>query len=245
MSTQKVNPVAGKHTPRVLSRMGAGAGITAAIMSLGLGAGAVAAQAPLGVPFIGDNHLSFYSTELTSDGTGAGMSTLYGGRYAHRFGEAESPMRFSLGVQVAARQLDAPNDGVIDATVTAAWTRSMAEVDPRLSATVGVGANALAWGAVSNDGVAHASVPITMGISYDLTIGRATVSPFVAPSVAYYVDRTYVNDVRVSSSSGWDGRISAGASLRLREVVLTTSRIRGEEGLPHSSRWTFAAGISF
>lgn len=243
MSTQKVHGRVAKHTLR--NRMMVGMGIVAAFVALGAAPGTVAAQAPLGVPFIGNNQLSFYSTELTSDGTGAGMSTLYGGRYAHRFGAADSPTRFSLAVQAAGRQLDAPNDGVLDVSVTAAWTRSMVEVDRRLSATVAAGVGALAWGSVSNDGVAHASIPATLGIAYDLTVGRATVSPFVAPGIAYYVDRQYVDDARVSSDDGWDARFTAGASLRLQEVVLTMSRIRGEEGLPHSSRWAFAAGISF
>ena len=40
----------------------------------------------------------------------------------------------------------------------------------------------------------------------------------------------------------WDWLRQPGQPI---ELVLTTSRIRGEEGLPHRSRWTFSAGISF
>lgn len=213
--------------------------------ALGGGPALAAAQSAIGVPFIGNNHLSFYSTELTSDGVGTAMSTLYGGRYAHLFGDASERTRLSVIVQGAARDLEGGSAGVLDASITAAWTRRMDEVDGRLSATVAAGANALVWGVDEADGVAHVSLPVSVGVGYDLKIGSATVTPFVKPGIAYYRARSYLNDVRVGEDRGWDGLFTAGASLRLRELVLTTSRIRGEQGLPHRSRWAFAAGISF
>lgn len=211
-----------------------------------LAASRASAQAPLGIPYIGDNHLSFYSTELTTDGVGVGTSVLYGGRYGHRFGSAADATRFSLVAQGAFRNLDDPSGGIMDVSLTAAWTRRVDEVDAHLSVTAAAGASALAWGFDEPDaGLAHLSAPLSLGVSYDLGIRGATLSPFVTPGLAYYSDRTYVNNQRVSTSTGWDGRLAMGASLRLKELVLTTSRIRGEEGLPHRSRWTFSAGISF
>ncbi len=205
------------------------------------------AQAALGVPFIGNNHLSFYSTQLTTDGIGTSTSTLYGGRYGHRFGGSDAQSRIAFNVQAAARTLSAPNDGVADVSLSTAWMRRIDEISSRLSTAVSVGASALAWGAADTDaGIARFSFPLTAGVSYDVPIGGATLSPFVAPGIAYYDARSYDDTGdRVASSSGWDSRLTSGLSLRLREVVLTSARIRGEHGLPNSSRWAFSAGISF
>jgi hypothetical protein len=210
------------------------------------GAAPLAAQAPLGVPYIGDNHVSFYSTELTTDGVGTGTSALYGGRYGHQFGHAGDATRFSLLGQVAARDRQDPRGGILDASVTAAWTRHWEGVDDRLSTTAAVGMNALLWGLDEPDtGLARLSLPLTLGVAYDLRVGRATLTPFVAQGIARFNTRSYVNGVRASTREGWDGRFTAGVSLRLRALVLTTSRIRGEQGLPNPSRWAFAVGVSF
>ncbi len=220
----------------------------AALLAVGLGAGAagLAAQAPLGVPYIGDNHLSFYSTELTTDGIGTGTSSLYGGRYGHRFGQAEDATRFSLLGQVAGRERQDPRGGILDVSLSAGWTRRWDELDSRLSTTAAVGMSALVWAEDEPDtGLARLSLPLTVGVGYDLHIGGATVTPFVAPGIARYNARRYVDNVRVTTDEGWDARFTAGTSLRLKELVLTTSRIRGEQGLPNRSRWAFAAGISF
>ncbi|GMV03825.1 MAG: hypothetical protein AMXMBFR53_01070 [Gemmatimonadota bacterium] len=227
----------------ILGRLG-----VAAVASLALaGAGSDAsAQSSLGMPFIGNNHLSFYSTALSTDGVASATSALYGGRYGRRFGSEGAATRFSVAIQGAARSLSDGNEGVADVSVTAALTRSMVEVDPKLSVSVAAGMGALAWGFDHQDtGIAHLSTPISAGLAYDIRIGSATFSPFVSPSVARYDNRTYVDDVRTSRDEGWDARVVWGASLSLKEVVLTTSGIRGEPGLPHRSRWAFAAGISF
>lgn len=211
-----------------------------------LSAGPVAAQSALGTPFIGDNSLTFYMTELPTDGIGQPTSTLFGGRYGRRFRSTASPASFSLAVQGAARATEGPTDGVMDVSVTAGWSRRMEEIDRRLSVTAAAGASALLWGSGDPDsGLVRASLPLTVGVSYDLRIGPAILTPFAAPAVAYYRARQVVDDVRLMDETGWDARISSGASLRFREVVLSTTTIRGEEGLPHRSRWAFAAGISF
>lgn len=208
--------------------------------------GPLAAQTALGVPFIGANHLSFYSTELSRDGVATTTSTLYGGRYGRRFGDAMEPSSVALVVQVAGRSLDGPTDGVLDASLTTSWSRRMDEVTNRLSVSAAAGASLLGWG-LSNDeiGLAHVSLPLTVGAAYDVRIGSATFSPFVAPALAWSSTRHYQNDERVATDTGWDARWSGGASLRFRDMVLTAGGIHGERGLPNRSRWTFAAGMSF
>jgi hypothetical protein len=216
------------------------------MLVVGLGPSLLAAQSPLGMPYIGGTHLSFYATELTSDGVGPGMAKLYGGRYGHRFGAAASKTHFALSLQVAARDFESTSDGVFDVAVGASLTRRADEIDPRLSASLGVSASARAWGFDEADtGIAHVSVPVAVGLAYDVRIGAVTFAPFVSPSLARYDARTYLNDVRMSQKTGWDARFTAGMSARMKEVVLSTSSTRGEHGLPNESRWAFSAGISF
>jgi len=207
-----------------------------------------AAQSTLGVPFLGRNHLSFYATELSDDGIGAASSALYGGRYARLFGSDDATTRFSFMVQGAGRALAAPDDGVIDLSATAAWTRRMGELTPDLSVTAAVGASVLGWGAADGEsGIARISYPVTAGVAYDVRIGSATFTPFAAPGIARYATREHreSGELLVGRHSGWDARLTSGASLAFRDIVLTAGGIRGEEGLTKTSRWTFAAGISF
>ncbi len=206
----------------------------------------VAAQSALGVPFVGNNHLSYYATQLSRDGVGTPMATLHGGRYARRLGPAAARSHLSLGLQVAGRALSGPTDGVLDASVSAAWSRRLDEISDHLSVAGSVGAGALAWGVSNNDvGLLHASVPASVGVAWDLHIGGATLTPFVAPALARYSTRHYVDGVRVSREDGWDARVASGASLQIKQLLLTAGGIHGEHGLPMTRRWTFSAGVSF
>jgi len=251
MPTHKIRPMEPSTTgSRFPMRIPAGTArramaVAAALVALAGGARPASAQAGLGAPFTGAHYLTFYTTELSSDGVGADRSTLFGGRYGRRFGAAAKQAHFSLGLQVAARALNA-DDGVLDVSVNAAWTRRMDEVNQALSVTAAVGASALAWGSEDpSTGRSNVSVPATLGVAYDLHIGGAVFTPFVAPSVAYYRTRQYLDDVRVAGEHGWGTRYTSGASLRVRDLVLSTSTIRGEDGLTEKTRWTFAAGVSF
>ena len=226
-----------KTQREILGRLGAAlrrksGGLALAALALASSTQGATAQSTLGMPFIGRHHLSFYSTELSKDGVGKTTSTLLGGRYGYRFGDEGDAGRLSLAAQVAARSLADGNQGIGDLSLTVAWTRRVVELTPDLSLTAAAGMAALAWGFDDDDtGIAHASMPFTAGIAYDLHIGRATLTPFVAPGIAYYDNRTYQNDVRQSKATGWDAHYTAGASLTLNEVVLTTSGIHGEHGL--------------
>ena len=243
MSTHKIAPMVRISTIRGRTLVLAAALTGAALTALPRHA---AGQSTLGVPFIGNNHLSFYSTALATDGVGQSTTTLFGGRFARRFGPAQSQSSMAVNAQIAARPLDGPTDGIADVSLTTSWTRRMDEITDRLAVSMAVGGSVLAWATENDDvGLAHISVPVSFGVSYDIRIGAATLSPFAAPAVAWYNTRRYLNDVRVVDDTGWDARVSTGASLSLRDIVLTAGGIRGEHGLPRDNRWTFAAGVSF
>jgi hypothetical protein len=205
------------------------------------------AQAALGMPYIGRNHLSFYSTGLATNLTGSATTTLFGGRYGRQFGAPGAASQLAVKAQIAVRTLDGPTDGIADVALDVSWARRMDELTSRMTLAVAAGASVLAWDTNQDDatGRANFTIPATAGISYDISVGSATISPFVAPSVAWYRTEQWVNNVETVRSSGLDARFMSGASLRMKEIVLTAGSIRGEKGLPSHGRWTFAAGISF
>jgi len=202
------------------------------------------AQAALGTPFIGRTLLSFHSAQNTRSG-GPETTTTFGVVYGHRFGQQEAPSNVNLMVRASARPLEGVDSGVLDFSATIGMSRTFEDV-PHLSVAASTGVGMMAWSDdAAKTGRAHLSIPANAGLAYALRIRSATFAPFAMGSLARYDLRTSLNDERVSRETGWDTYVTTGASLRLREVVLTSSRISGEHGMPYSSRWTFAAGISF
>lgn len=236
MTGTRFDLTARRSTSRALSAF-------AAATLIAIGTSTADAQQAVGVPFIGDNHLSFYSAEMNRMGSGDAMTAVFGGTYARRFRDADAPFRVTAGVRGSARALDESEAGVIDVAGTVAVTR---DVWRGLSMALASGIGATVWGDdATNDGRIDTNIPLTLGVGYDVRVRSATFTPFVAPSVVYFQTRNYVNDARVSKSDGFDGQVAAGLSMRLKELVLTSSRIHGEHHASQGSRWVVSAGISF
>ena len=202
------------------------------------------AQDALGTPFIGRTLLSFQAAQNSRIGNAA-QTTTFGAIYGRRFGDNNANARVHLVLRASARALDGVDTGVLDFAATVGISRALAPL-PNLSVAASTGAGLMAW----NDDAAHTaraqfSLPANAGLSYALKLGGATLSPFVMGTVARYDVRNGLNDVQVSRDTGWDTYYTSGAALRFREVVLSTSVIDGERGMPTRSRWTFAAGVSF
>jgi hypothetical protein len=202
------------------------------------------AQAPLGAPFIGDNVLSFQSAEITRNG-GAETTTLFGLAFGHRFGSDSAANRVTMLLRGTARAFDDVESGIMNFAASAGLSRRIA-VLPAASVAASTGIEMMAWGDdIAETGRLRLSVPMNLGVSYALRLGAATIEPFVAGAVSYYDLRTGSYDARESVRAGWDSHHVLGASLRLKEVVASASRIVGEYGMPHRSRWAVAAGISY
>ncbi|MFN8581375.1 MAG: hypothetical protein U0163_10415 [Gemmatimonadaceae bacterium] len=202
------------------------------------------AQAALGTPFIAKNNLSFQSSQLTRSG-GDETTTMFGVVYGHRFGAADAPSNVTMVLRGSARPLDQMDSGVLDLSANVGITRTVASM-PKLSLAASTGVGLMAWSDdAAKTGRVNVTVPVNAGVSYDLRVRSATITPFAMGSVARYRLRTALNDVVQTTDNGWDAYYTTGASLRLREVVLTSSRIAGEYGMPARSRWAFSAGISF
>jgi hypothetical protein len=200
------------------------------------------AQTALGTPYIGSNTLSFYSTELPRSGAPE-TATTYGVAYGHRFGMAESATRMTMLVRLNARAID-EEKGLAEFAARVGVSHDVRQV-PGLALAAAWGVGAIAWGDNAADtGRVHFTIPAEVGASYDLRIGSATVSPFASASMQRYNRRTGIESPEVVEK-GWDATYTTGVSLRLSEIVLTSSRIAGEWGMPQRSRWAFSAGVSF
>jgi hypothetical protein len=206
------------------------------------------AQQPVGVPFIGSNHLSVSVTELSRDGIGSQRATVLGALYGHRFGGSAAKVQPSMIVRVAARPLDGVEQGILDAGVTLAATRELVR---GLNVTAAAGVSAVAWGDGAPEpnepatGRIIVRAPLSAGLAYDIGIGGATIAPFVNVAMAYSTEREYAGDVRLATDNGWKLGNAAGVSVRFRETVLSISGISRERGLPNSSRVAFSAGMSW
>lgn len=202
------------------------------------------AQGALGVPLNGPNNLSFYSAELTRDG-GSETTTLFGLMYARRLGAPDQAMRWSLQFRGAVRPSEDEQKGIADLAAAIAVSHDLAAV-PGLSVAASVGGTVQAWAEDGeNTGRARVMAPASAGISYDLRLGKVTLSPFTMATIARYDLRSYENDVKVSMERGWDAYYQTGATIRLRDVAVTISDISGEVGMPKRSRWALSAGIAF
>lgn len=225
-------------------------GLFAAILLISASAGSLQAQEAIGVPFVGKNHLSFYTTQVSRDGAGDQRAALYGGIYGRRFGDRAGKGEVSLSLRAGARSFDGTDDGIFDSALTLAATRSVPRLK-QLNLTAAAGVGLMAWGQTSPDsdipdsGHLSLRVPVSAGLSYDVRIGSATFAPFATIIPAYSSERDYVDDDRVSTDGGWKVGGAFGVTARFRETVFSISGIHRERGMPHANRVAFSAGMSW
>lgn len=243
MTLVMINPVRGRRGAGLYKAM------VTTVIAFAVASNTMQAQAAIGVPFVGRNHLSFSVTELSRDGIGTERTAVFGGVYGRRFGSDDAPVQLSMLVRGAARPTNGIEDGVVDGSVVVAGTHKMGSQD-QLSITGAVGVGAVAWGQEANAdapdrGRMVARAPVSAGVAYDLRLGRAVIAPFVALTGAYTSERTYIDDERTSLTDGWRLGHTAGISVRFKEAVLSLSEINRERGMPNKNRILFSAGMSW
>lgn len=218
--------------------------------TLGTSATGSSAQESIGVPFIGRNHLSFYTTELSRDGVGSERAALFGATYGRAFGDRTDGVQTSVITRLGARAFGDVDSGILDAAATVAATKAVPGLE-QLSFTVSAEVGAMIWGqgahgsGVQDTGRLSARVPFKAGAAYDLRVGRATITPFAWATTAYSRDTDYVNDHRVARDSEWRVGYARGVSVRFNEMVLSLTDVSREPGLPHDHRLVFNAGLSW
>lgn len=215
-----------------------------ALVALAIAAVPASAQDALGTPFIGRNLFSFHTAQNTRSG-GPATTQTFGAIYGHRFGALDAVSNVHLVVRASARPLEGVDSGVLDFAATVGASQDVAGI-PNLSFAASTGVGLMAWSDdAARTGRVNMQIPVNTGLSYALKIGSATFSPFAMGTLARYDLRTSLDDVQLTKERGWDTYYTSGASLKLREVVLTSSVTSGEHGMPNKSRWAFSAGISF
>ncbi|MEJ2206409.1 MAG: hypothetical protein P8170_20140 [Gemmatimonadota bacterium] len=225
---------------------------TSLLLATGLGAGATgsSAQEAIGVPFIGKNHLSFYTTEVSQDGIGVERTAIFGGAYGRAFGGRTDPVQISMIVRAGARPLDDLTSGVLDAATTLAATRQAPGIE-RLSLTAAAGVGVMLWGQGSagdglpDTGRSSLRVPLSAGAAYRLRAGGATIAPFAMLTTAYSRESDHVGGQRIGLDSGWRVGHTTGVSLSFTEMVLSVADVRRERGMPNHHRVVFSVGMSW
>lgn len=209
-----------------------------------LPAATASAQSALGTPFIGRNNLSYQMAEQSRTG-GSDLTRVYGLSYGRRLTGDNRPVQVSMVSRIGMRPFGEQDSGVLEFATSVGVSHDVAAL-PGLSVAASTGAEVMLW---NNDeagtGRIRVAIPVTGGVSYDLHVGQATLSPFATASIARNEVRTSQDDVETFRDREWDTRFSQGVSLRMNRVVLTSTRIVGEKGMPNRSRWAFSAGISY
>jgi hypothetical protein len=234
---------------RTAPRAALGTTLRAAFLTIA-SAGALHAQDAIGVPFVGKNHLSSYTTNVTRDGTAAERAAVFGGIYGRRFQDLAQGVEGSLSLHAGARAFDGPDDGIFDVGVNLAATRSIPQL-AQLNLTVAAGAGVMGRGqnppGADTPEVGHISVrmPISAGLSWDLQVRRATFAPFATIIPTLTSERDYIDDKRVSEDRGWKVGHAFGVSARFQETVFSLSSLHRERGTPEGRRVVFSAGMSW
>ena len=225
--------------------------LAAAVMALTLASANIAqAQQALGLPFVGRNQFSASVTERSRDGVSTEKEAVFGVSYGRQFNGDNAPIQLSMIARAAARGLDGSERGIFDAGLTVAATHNVRAIDG-LSVSGAAGLSATVWGKggwesdEEDIGRIVNSVPLSLGMSYDVRVGSATFAPFVTTTHAYSRGRDYVNDEPINRTSNWQLGHSAGVSVRFRETVLSLSNIYREGGMPNRNRLAFSAGMSW
>ena len=223
--------------------------VAAAVVALTLVTADVAqAQRSLGIPFVGRNQFSVSVTERSRDGISTEKEAVYGIAYGRQINGDDAPVQLSVVARAAARALDAA--GMFDAGLTVAATHNVRAIEG-LSLSGAAGVTAMVWGkdqpqsAEADVGRIVNSVPLSLGMSYDVRVGGATFAPFVAATHAYSRGRDYVNDEPINRTSSWRLGHTAGVSVRFRETVISLSNIYREAGMPNRNRAQITAGMSW
>jgi hypothetical protein len=207
------------------------------------------AQQDFGLAFVGRNQFSVSVTERSRDGVSTEQEAVFGVSYGRRL-NGDGPVQLSVVARAAARALDASEAGIFDGGLTVAATHNVRAIDG-LSISGAAGVTAMVWGNVGpqsdeeDTGRIVNSVPLSLGMSYDVRVGSATFAPFIAATHAYSRGRDYVNNDPINKTSSWRLGHSAGVSVRFRETVLSLSKVSRESGMPNRDRWALSAGMSW
>lgn len=199
------------------------------------------AQACFGLSMTGKNYIG---AEQRESWTGYRRQTpVYGGRFAHNFDAGH-------GVGVIA-SIGGGGGGMKGDTaavhVSGMLATSLRPTGSNLSLCAGAGFQAQAVdypGESKNDADAFGSIPVSLGLGYDMHLGALTLTPFAAPTLAYYQFESdaFKNGDR---QHGFDTYVTMGATASFNRFSIGTNYRNGDRSLGQSGRFSFNTGVSF
>ena len=216
----------------------------AAATALAAGPSVALAQSCFGIPMTGKNYVGI---EQRESWTGQGrQAAVYGARYANRF-DAGAGVGIIASIEGAGGAM--PGDSTaVHASASLSTSRRLSEIDRNATMCAGVGLEGRAFDHPNDDeddGDGFGSIPLSLGFGYDVHLGRLTLTPYAAPTIAYYQfeSEPFRNGAR---QKGWDGYVTMGATAALFERFSVGASYRnGDRSLGESGRFAFTSGVSF
>jgi len=199
------------------------------------------AQRCLGLPMTGRNYIGF---EQRESWTGYGRQTpVYGGRYAHVF-DAGSGVDVVASIGGGAGGMKGDTSAVHVSGMLATG-RQIAGTGLSVCAATGFEARSVDYpGESKHDADGFGSIPVSLGVGYDMHLGPLTLTPFAAPTLAYYVfeSERFEDGAR---QRGFDRYVTMGATASVSRFSVGASYRNGDTSLGKSGRTAFTAGVSF
>ena len=215
--------------------------ISIAAAAVMLSATPTLAQRCLGLPMSSKNYVGF---EQQVSWTGHGRQTpVYGGRYAHSF-DAGKGVGVIASIGGGGGGMKADTSAV---QVSGMLSTSLQPIGSNFSMCAGAGFEAHAVdypGESEDDADAFGSIPVSLGLGYDVHLGALTLTPFAAPTIAYYEfeSRNYKDNHR---QYGFDQYVTMGATAAFSRFSVGASYRNGDRSLGGSGRFAFNTGVSF
>ena len=203
------------------------------------------AQACFGLP-MGGRGRNYVGVEQRESWTGPNRQTpVWGGRYAHEF-DAGNGIGVIGSIGGGAGGMKGDTTAIHVSGMLSTGLR-VPQLRNNLSVCAGVGFDAQATdypGESKKDSDAFGSLPLSVGLGYDLHLGSLKVTPFAAPTLAYYVFEAdgYKNGAR---QKGFDGYVTMGATAAFSRFLVGTNYRAGDRSLGEGGRFSFSTGVSF
>ena len=203
------------------------------------------AQACFGLPMAGRGR-NYVGVEQRESWTGPNRQTpVWGGRYAHEF-DAGNGVGIIGSIGGGAGGMKGDTTAIHVSGMLSAGTH-VPQISDHLSVCAGAGFDAQATdypGESKKDSDAFGSLPLSVGLGYDLHMGALTLTPFAAPTLAYYVFEAdgYKNGAR---QKGFDGYVTMGATAAFSRFSVGANYRNGDRSLGETGKFSFTTGVSF
>ena len=215
--------------------------IVSIVAALTVASTPAAAQSCLGLPIVGKNYIG---AEQRESWTGYRRQTpTYGGRFAHNF-DAGRGIGVTASIGGGGGRIEGDTTAIHVSGMLSTGTH-VAQSNLSVCASAGFDAQAVDYpGESKKDADAFGSIPVSLGFGYDVHVSALTLTPFVAPTLAYYM---YESDgfKNRAKQRGFDKYVVMGATAAVSRFSVGANYRNGDKSLGESGRFSFSTGVSF